>query len=122
MILLLALALLSGKLAMAPAPATAADIAPAPITPQDTPTGLVGSGVSSYALAAPKIFWHTGVPLCPPALTAQPAAAYTESIKRIATYGSTVRQIYAEPRDCGQGKINSNLVADDTYYGLDPRD
>jgi hypothetical protein len=115
MILFLALALLSGNMAVAPAPATAADVTPAPITPQDTPIGLVGSDVSSYALAAPKIFWHTGVPPCPPALTAQPAAAYTESIKRIATYGSIVRQIYAEGRDCNQGQVRSNLAADASY-------
>src|SRR5262245_22697466 len=116
MILLLALALLSGNMAVAPAPAAAADMAPAPITPQDTPVALVGGGVTSYTLAAPKVFWHTGVPLCPPALTAQPAAfPYTEAIGRIATYGGTTRQLYAEGRNCGQSQISSNIVADASY-------
>jgi hypothetical protein len=111
MILLFALALLSGSMASAPRPAAAA-----PITPQDTPTGLVGSGVSSYTLAAPKIFWHTGVPACPPASAVQPAAApYTEAISRIASYGSSIRQLYAEGRNCGQGQISSNIVADASY-------
>jgi Viral BACON domain len=110
MILLLALTLLGGHAAAAPQPAVAG-----PITPQDTPTALVGGGVSSYTLAAPKIFWHTGVPPCPPAAVAQPAAPYTESISRIATYGSSVRQIYAEGRNCSQGQVLSNVVADADY-------
>src|SRR5438874_524981 len=72
----------------------------------DTPTALVNSGVTSYTLTAPKVFWYTGVPQCPPRDVAaananQAAAQYTESISRIATYGSPVRAIYAEPRDCG---------------------
>src|SRR5262245_26646284 len=121
MILLLALALLSGNMATAPTPAAATNVTPAPITPQDTPTGLVASGVSSYALAAPKIFWHTGVPLCPPALAAQPAGPDGETDERTATCASTVRQLYAEGRNCDQGQVRSNLVADASYvYFLTP--
>src|SRR6185295_1557574 len=115
-LVLLALALLAGS--MTAYPAAANDIAtrdtptippPTPhpaatgdITIQDTPTALVGSGVTSYALAAPKIFWHTDTVLCPPGLAGQPAgpAPYTEAISRIATYGSAVRQLFAEGRTC----------------------
>lgn len=86
---------------------------------QETPTPLVSSGVTSYTLAAPKVFWHTGVPQCPPALQSPgevpQATQYPETIKRIATYGSTVRDLYSELRDCSQGQIASNIAADDDY-------
>ena len=46
---------------------------------------------------------------------------YPETIKRIASYGSTIRTLYSVLRDCGQGEILSNLVADDDFiYWLGP--
>ncbi|MEZ4861745.1 MAG: hypothetical protein R3C14_10570 [Caldilineaceae bacterium] len=92
-------------------------------TPQDTPTPLVGSGVTSYTLTEPKVFWYTGVPQCPPTVAAastdQTAGQYTETIKRVAAYGSTVRTLYAESRNCNQGQVLSNIVADtDFLYWL----
>jgi hypothetical protein len=121
--LLLVLALLSGGLAkLTPQPVQAADTAI-----QETPTGVVTGGVTSYTLAAPKIFWHTSVPLCPPAVAAAeapdaPAApegptalTHIESIRRIATYGSMERQLYAVDRDCDEGQILSNLAAGVDY-------
>jgi len=83
----------------------------------DTPIGLVNSGVTSFALAAPKVFWYTGVPQCPPG---QVAAAnqngqYTELIQRIATYGSQQRTLYSESRNCNQGQVSSNIVADNDF-------
>ncbi len=91
-----------------------------PAAPADVPTALVGSGVGNYALVSPKLFWHTPVPPCPPADAsgggASPQATqYPETIKRIATYGSTVRTLYSVMRDCGQGQILSNLAADADY-------
>jgi hypothetical protein len=130
-VVLLALALLAGS--VIPLSAAATDIttratpaapAPAPhplatgdITIQDTPTALVGSGVTSYALAAPKVFWHTDTVVCPPGLASQPAgpSPYTETISRIATYGSPVRQLFAEGRNCGIRLVNSNIAADADY-------
>lgn len=88
------------------------------LAPLDTPTPLVTSGVTSFALAAPKIFWHTQVPQCPPKAAATAADAnadYTELIRRVATYGSTVRALYAEPRDCGEGVIANPILADADY-------
>ncbi|MBW7886260.1 MAG: hypothetical protein H3C34_27265, partial [Caldilineaceae bacterium] len=91
----------------------------------DTPTALVNSGVTSYTLAAPKVFWHTAVPLCPPTAAAaetesapeaaapdQANAPYTEYVRRIASYGSPIRTLYAEGRNCSGTVIWSNLAAD----------
>lgn len=114
-LLLIAMLLTSSVLATPRLAAAIGDI-----SIQDTPTPLVGSDVTDFALAAPKIFWHTGIPACPPRLTAggsdvQPAQVYTESISRIATYGSTTRQVYAQPQACDQGQITSNIVADANF-------
>lgn len=96
----------------------------------DTPTPLVSSGVTQYTLAAPKVFWYTGVPSCPPTVSAASAAPaspeattgeYTETIRRIATYGSTIRTLYSEGRGCDQSQIRSNLTADDQFlYWIGP--
>ena len=89
----------------------------------DTPTILVASDVGNFDHNEPKLFWHTGVPACPPALngTNQPNVQYPETIKRIATYGSEIRTLYSEMRDCADGEILSNIVADDDYiYWLGP--
>jgi hypothetical protein len=90
----------------------------------DVPTAMVSSGVTSYTLAAPKIFWYTGVPLCPPSgpnPIANAPLAYTETIKRIATYGSPVRNLYSEQQNCDQGQVKSNIVSDGSFlYWLGP--
>lgn len=98
----------------------------------DTPTPHVFNGATRYALAAPKVFWYTGVEQCPPGLAATAAntaaatvastsAVSTELIRRIATYGSTVRTLYSEVRDCDEGQIYSNLAADANFlYWLGP--
>jgi hypothetical protein len=91
---------------------------------EDTPTIMVSSGVTSYTLAAPKIFWYTGVPICPPAgpdSVAQAPSAYTETINRIATYGSPVRTLYSEQQNCSQDQVLSNMVSDGSFlYWLGP--
>lgn len=92
----------------------------------DTPTALVASGTTRYVVAAPKVFWYTGVPACPPTVAAAAAPAggsadYTELIRRVATYGSTIRTLYSEGRDCNQGQIGSNLAADAQFlYWIGP--
>lgn len=90
----------------------------------DTPTALVSSGVTYFTLAAPKVFWYTTVPPCPPTAPAEsqaPMVQYPETIKRVATYGSQVRTLYYELRDCNQWQVLSNIVADADYlYWLGP--
>ncbi|MFN8446591.1 MAG: hypothetical protein U0175_37715 [Caldilineaceae bacterium] len=98
----------------------------------DTPTTLIATDVYSYDLAAPKVFWHTGVPICPPGLAAadnnaansaqaQPAAPdqangdYNELISRIATYGGMTRQLYSKSLNCGEQEVNSNIVASSDF-------
>ena len=111
-IVFLMIVLLSGGWTPAPAPVQAEPAAPA-----DDPSALVASGVSDYTLAAPKLFWHTSVPICPPADPAAglaPLAQIPEIISRIATYGGATRELYHVLRNCGAGQILSNLVADAT--------
>jgi hypothetical protein len=90
----------------------------------DTPTVMVSSGITSYTLVAPKVFWYTGVPPCPPSEVnpaSQAPAAYTETIKRIASYGSPVRTLYSEQKNCNQNAVVSNIVSDGSYlYWLGP--
>ncbi|HEX7394606.1 MAG TPA: BACON domain-containing carbohydrate-binding protein [Anaerolineaceae bacterium] len=117
---------LSFLLQPAASPAKAEPSAPtAPTAPSDVPVPLVPAGnVSSFSLMAPKLFWNTGVPLCPPALPTgglAPDATYPETIKRIATYGSTVRTIYSNLVNCSSGLIQSKIVSDaDFVYWLTP--
>ena len=91
----------------------------------DTPTSMVPSGVTSYTLAAPKIFWYTGVPPCPPSgpsSIAQAPSAFTETINRIATYGSPVRTLYSEQQNCSQDQVLSNMASDGSFlYWLGPK-
>ena len=42
--------------------------------PMDTPSVLVPSGVTDYLIASPKVFWYTGVPVCPPGNPSQNSA------------------------------------------------
>jgi hypothetical protein len=90
----------------------------------DTPTVMVPSGVTSYTLEAPKIFWYTGVPPCPPSGVnpgPQAPSAYTETIMRIASYGSPVRTLYSEQKNCNQSAVQSNIVSDGSFlYWLGP--
>lgn len=90
----------------------------------DTPTPLVSSATTRYVVAAPKVFWYTGVPACPPTVAAAAtggSAEYTELIRRVATYGSTIRTLYSEGRNCNQSQIGSNLAADAQFlYWIGP--
>lgn len=129
----LALALTLLGSAVAPAPAQPA-VQPVPAQPaatnpaatiQDTPTGLVGSGVTGYTLAAPKLFWNSRD--CTPFIglaagdASKPSASLvdSESLFRIATYGGSIRKLYGASADgyCGAlaQAISSNLAADANY-------
>jgi hypothetical protein len=112
LIRMIVVVLLAGLLlpAAAPAPAPARAQAEAPT---DTPTPLVASGVTKYTLAAPKVFWYTGVPPCPPG--DQPSDPFHETIKRVATYGSPERTLYDELRNCNGTQIYSNIVSDGSF-------
>ncbi len=117
-LLILALALVLGGLLPASQPARAAETAVL-----DTPIALVDSGVTRYTLAAPKVYWYTGVPPCPPGAQVNAAGtnATQELISRIATYGGLTRQLYNEARNCNQGQVYSNIVADsDFLYWIGP--
>ncbi len=71
----------------------------------DTPTTLVPDGVAEFTLVEPKIFWHTK---CSPTTG--------ESISRIATHGSLVRQLFFDPICNQQGsQIQSNIAGDANY-------
>ncbi len=97
----------------APAAPSATDT---PATVNDIPVSLVPSGVAMYAFAAPKLFWWSGVTICPPAVSQTPLLTYTETISRIATYGSTVRTLFSQMQNCNVGTINSdNITADSDY-------
>jgi hypothetical protein len=92
----------------------------AQITIQDTPTSFIASGVTSYDIAETKLFWHTGVSICPPSLVAgddlvQPAALESEMLKRIAVTGGEIRDLYSKERACSQNEIFSDIVADTNY-------
>ena len=129
--LALALTLLGSAVAPAaaqptvqPAPSQPAATSPA-ATIQDTPTGLVSGGVTGYTLAAPKLFWNSRdcVPFIGLAAgnASKPNAELvdSESLSRIATYGSSIRNLYADSANgyCGalQQPISSNIVADANY-------
>ncbi len=115
--LILAALLAAGLGGPAASPAQAADNAVNAI-----PDTVIASGVTSYSLAVPKIFWHSNqVPTCPipdpqpPNLIIPPIVIPNEFVRRIASYGSPVRNLYAEYEDCNQSKILSNVVADTNY-------
>jgi hypothetical protein len=118
---ILVIAILAGLLLPAASPVAA----PAPAlaqaeAPTDTPTALVTSGVTKYTLAEPKIFWYSGVPICPPPLDTgsgdQSQAAYYETIKRVATFGSTIRVLYYEAVECsGDTILSDNIVSDGEF-------
>ncbi|GIW45533.1 MAG: hypothetical protein KatS3mg077_2815 [Candidatus Binatia bacterium] len=98
----------------------------------EMPTPLVPDGVTDFALAPPKIFWHTAAdcPVPPPRQVSGADAAATgdaraagdpEVISRIATYGSAARQLFRSntprpPGVCNPYRFYSaNIVADDGY-------
>ena len=87
--------------------------------PQDIPDTLVPSDVYHYALAVPKVFWHTGVPQCPP--TTQPPISPRPFSAWPATAVNSAR-FTPEEHDCDEGQIYSNIVADDEYiYWIGPQ-
>src|SRR5690349_12019123 len=93
---------------------------PASAAPADVGdvTPLVTDGVTSFALASEKVFWHLN-PLC------RRAGSDPAVINRIPGRGGAVRQIFAreDPRGlsiCNPYRIISNIVADDDYlYWVD---
>ena len=95
-------------------PAAAQPTSVGPITTQDVPTPLVGGGADGYTLATAKLFWFNGIPACPPGAT-ELQAQYTQTINRIASYGSPTRTLYSQGESCSGGKINSNIAADASY-------
>jgi hypothetical protein len=82
----------------------------------DVPDPFIPSGVTRYTIADPKVFWYSGVPICPPpGASAAPDQTYYEKIARIATYGGLTRNLLYQARLCGQGDVNSNIIADGSY-------
>jgi hypothetical protein len=97
----------------------------AQISIQDTPTNVVASGVTSYTLVEPKLFWHSGVDSCPPNLVAgdpEPAANQTEMIRRAASMGGETRTLYSKQRPCNGNEFYSSIVADANYIYAIGRD
>ena len=84
-----------------------------PTSPQDTPFKLISTGVTSYTIASPRLFWHTGVPVCPPG--SKPGTTLTEQIQRTATYGWDFRTLYSRETICNQQDVISNIVSDGSY-------
>lgn len=91
------------------------------------PTTLVDEGVTSYALAYPRVAWHTAA-ICefPPELAAdgQPSTPNEpddpEVISRIPAYGGLTRTLFYRnaprpPNECNPYHIYSNIVADSSY-------
>jgi hypothetical protein len=87
----------------------------------EPPLVLVPEGLSSFALAQPKIFLHTQ-PICTGVSGSADGAASYESIGRVATYGSLTRFLRREPRSCADpGDIQSPILADSEYvYWMGP--
>jgi hypothetical protein len=105
-------ALYKGAPASSPGPAV-------PAAPEDTPDTLVGQGVTSYGLSEPKLFWYTWSGcVTPPGAQSGANRDYTETIKRIATYGGLTRTLWendvAYPQ-CQDDVRSDNIVADDDY-------
>lgn len=85
----------------------------------ETPDTLVASGVTSFDLHSPKLFWASN-PACNAATAGDPV-----TIQRVRTTGSPARTLFSrnDPRDpsvCNPYAVLSNVVADDQYvYWLD---
>ncbi|MEP7356752.1 MAG: hypothetical protein ABI847_05895, partial [Anaerolineales bacterium] len=77
---------------------------------------LVTQGVSSFYLVPSeyKVFWNTAPPIVPPHGPQAPADANGETISRIASYGSSTRELYRKNFQ-GDAEILSNIVADADY-------
>jgi Viral BACON domain len=98
-------------------PAPPAILAAQPAQQGTSADTLVGSGVTNYTVAAPKVFWYTSHLSCPPALR-EPAvqgSGYNEIISRVAVQGSPTRQIYNVDTGCRIYAVGSNIVADSNY-------
>jgi hypothetical protein len=85
---------------------------------------LVNTIVSDWTVAAPRLVWLT-YPTCPtppPGLAdaATQAAGDPVTISRISTNGSQARRLFARndpraPGACNPYKLNSNIIADESY-------
>lgn len=136
--------IIAGMLAGMPGQALAAPNSE-PDAPQDIPDNIVGSGVSYYAIASPRIVWADLPEACPPGFAAASAdgdlsagivpsgtfaegvqkapasvtsadGIYDESIQRLSIYGSEPRTLLSRSNQfCGQGTVASNIVADDSF-------
>ena len=92
----------------------------APQAPADTPYSLVASGVTSYTIADPKVFFYS-LPACnnppPPA----PTTNTYETIRRIPTYGGQERKLYSHLINTGTDlcpnnvDVMSNVISDGSY-------
>ena len=119
--------LLLAPLPATPALASAPQRAPAaPESPADTPIAMVGSGVRSYLLQSPKLFWYTPGEDCPPAASAgkgtglaAPALSsqvlFSETVKRVASTGSGTRTLYARSVACSSNTIRSTIASDEAW-------
>ena len=116
-----------------------------PEAPQDIPDNIVGAGVSYYTIASPRVVWADLPEACPPGFAVAsadgevapsvvpsgtfaegvqkaPASAtsvdgiYDESINRVSIFGSEPRTLMTRANQfCGQGTVQSNIVADDSF-------
>ena len=91
----------------------------APQAPADTPFTLVSSGVLTYTIADPKVFWYAQPPCQNPPPPA-PSTNLYETIHRIATYGGLERKLYSHQINSGTDlcpnnvDVLSNIVSDGT--------
>lgn len=83
-------------------------------TVEDIPTTLLGS-VTSFYLREPKLFSHLAPPPCGPNAAQTPQVTTYETISRIPTRGGPLRYLYLEAQACNTDRIQSNIVADDSY-------
>ena len=113
------------------APPPPLPVAEDPFTTLDVPTALVASGVTSYRLASPKLFWQSEA-VCPPppshivASDVEPqAAGDPETTSRMPGSGGTIRTLFskndARPSGgCNPYDVRSNIVADGSFaYRVD---
>jgi hypothetical protein len=115
---------LAALLGTNPHTATATTLTRNQSSANDIPDALVASGVTTYAVAAPKVFWQRrDCTVRPPALAANTNEAGAgaqltdlEQINRVAVQGSPPRAVYAISADgyCGAlaNRAKSNIAAD----------
>lgn len=91
----------------------------APVTLPAAPFPLVPDSVSSYSIAPPKLFWHTGSG-CAEGPDGAPVGSSSEDVRRIAAFGGPPRVLFSRghprpPNLCVQEPILSEIVADANY-------